>query len=69
MTPEEQELFDDMFSSIVECEAALDEVIERLGLVDVVVGEGQRGVVQRWLEIDQRVPLVCRLATLRRMLK
>jgi len=51
------------FESIVECEAALDDVIEKLAGIGVVVSPEQRGVVWGWLEdVDAPgVPLDVRL--------
>ncbi|WP_395160441.1 hypothetical protein [Ilumatobacter sp.] len=57
----------EIFDAMLEADQSLDQVVSDLRAVGLVVGEGQRHIVVRWLDvfsINTPVPLAMRLAML-----
>lgn len=67
----DQDDVDELFGWIVECDRSLDEVIACLAGAGIRVGQEQRMVVSRWLDlfsVDSPVPMGARLSMLKGML-
>ncbi len=64
--------YDEMFESMMDCEVAMDDLVDRLADCGVLVRPDQRHVLGRWVDLvgcRVSIPMRFRLAALRGMLK